>query len=215
LNSKLQTLSSKIYAISPTNIFSKDFSTKLTQVLESGVQIIQLRCKKEKISSQEKIKLKNLVNLIHRSNGICILNDHFSLVEAINADGLHIGQSDIDPVLARRLLPSKIIGISCYQFVELAYLAKKAHLDYVSFGAFDKSSTKKDVSIIKKSEYKKINQFKELPKVIIGGIKNSNFDQSKLSKFDMIAVSSGIFNEKNIPKAIKGLITNTKILEKD
>ena len=199
MNSKLQTLSSKIYAISPTNIFSIDFSSKLTQVLESGVQIIQLRCKKEKI------KLKNLVSLIHRSNGICILNDHFSLVEAINADGLHIGQSDIDPVLARKLLPSKIIGISCYQYVELAYLAKKAHLDYVSFGAFDKSSTKKNVSIIKKSEYKKINQFKELPKVIIGGIKNSNFDQSKLSKFDMIAVSSGIFNEKNIPKAIKGL----------
>ena len=101
MNSKLQTLSSKIYAISPTNIFSKDISTKLTQVLESGVQIIQLRCKKEKISSQEKIKLKNLVSLIHRSNGICIFNDYFSVVEAFNSYCLHICECDLDPALAR------------------------------------------------------------------------------------------------------------------
>ena len=112
-------------------------------VLKTGkVGFFQLRLKsysqKKKIIIGEKIK-----NICKKNKVKFIINDDPLLALKLNADGCHLGQKDMNIKIAKKILCKKIIGITCHNSMNLARKAIKAKADYIAFGAFNKSNTKK------------------------------------------------------------------------
>ena len=117
----------------------------------------------------------------------------------VGADGCHIGQKDMDFISARKILgKNKIIGITCHNSKKLALDAKKYGANYVAFGSFFKSPTKKtafkaNIELLRWAK-KKIN----MPSVAIGGINSSNYKKILSSGASFIACSSYIWNNKKL-----------------
>ena len=188
-----------IYLISPQNISGIEFYRNLNQVLETKkVKYFQLRLKK--IPTSNLIKIARKIKKITKKNKVKLLiNDNPFIAKAVNADGCHIGQKDIDFISSRKILGrKKIIGITCHNSKKLALNAKKIGVDYIAFGAFFKSSTKKtaykaNLAILRWSK-KKIN----IPIVAIGGINSSNYKKILSNGANFIACSSYVWNNNRL-----------------
>ncbi len=116
----------------------------------------------------------------------------------MDADGCHLGQNDMSLLRAREILGKKIIGITCHNSIQLAKTAVKNKADYIAFGAFNFSKTKKikykaNISLLKRS--KKIIK---TPIVAIGGINNNNYKKLLLNKANFLAISGYIWNNKKL-----------------
>ena len=133
-----------IYLISPKKIRSRRFYKDLNNVLKTKkVKYFQLRIKKISFSNLLKIA-KKIKKIVKKYNVKFIINDKPIVAKIIDADGCHIGQKDIDLVIARKILgKNKIIGVTCHNSKKLALNAKKNGANYVAFGSFFKSTTKK------------------------------------------------------------------------
>ena len=133
-----------IYLISPQKIRGLKFYKELNKVLKANkVKYFQLRLKKTSNSNLLKIS-KKVKKIVKRNNVKFIINDKPLVAKMVSADGCHIGQKDIDFISARKILgKNKIIGVTCYNSKKLALKAKKHGANYVAFGSFFKSSTKK------------------------------------------------------------------------
>jgi thiamine-phosphate pyrophosphorylase len=198
-----------IYLLSPQIIRGKNFYYKLNQVLKSKkIEYFQLRLKKT--STLDAIKIGKKVKQITKKNKVKLLiNDSPFIAKIINADGCHIGQKDIDFKSCRKILgKKKIIGVTCHNSKQLALNAKKFGADYIAFGSFFKSLTKKttfkaNLEILRWSK-KKIN----IPTVAIGGINSSNYKKLLSNRADFIACSNYVWNNKKMDPvdAIKNLI---------
>jgi thiamine-phosphate pyrophosphorylase len=188
-----------IYLISPQNIRSSKFYKKLDQVLKTKkVKYFQLRLKKT--PNPNLIKIAKKIKSITKKNKVKLLiNDNPLVAKAINADGCHIGQKDMNYMSGRKILgKKKIIGITCHNSKELALRAKKIGANYIAFGAFFKSSTKKttfkaNLALLRWSK-KKIN----IPVVAIGGINNFNYKKILSNGAKFIACSGYIWNNKKL-----------------
>ena len=188
-----------IYLISPQSIRGAKFYKDLDQVLKSKkINYFQLRLKR--ISTSNLIKIAKKVKKITKKNKVKLLiNDNPFVAKVVNADGCHIGQKDTDIVSCRKILgKKKIIGMTCHNSKKLALNAKKIGVNYVAFGAFFKSSTKKttykaNLALLRWAR-KKIN----IPIVAIGGIKSSNYKKILLNGADFIACSGYIWNNKKL-----------------
>ena len=133
-----------IYLISPRNIRGKNFYNQLNQVLKTKkVKYFQLRLKK--IPTLNLIKISKKVKKITKKNKVKLLiNDNPFVAKIVNADGCHIGQRDMNFIRSRKILGGKkIIGMTCHNSKKLALNAKKIGVNYIAFGVFFKSSTKK------------------------------------------------------------------------
>ncbi len=133
-----------IYLISPQKINGKNFYKQLNKLLETKkVKYFQLRLKK--ISDSNLIKIsKKLKKILKKNNVKFLINDKPLIAKKVNADGCHIGQKDIDLISARKILGGKkIIGVTCHNSKKLASIAIKQGANYVAFGSFFKSLTKK------------------------------------------------------------------------
>ena len=187
-----------IYLVSPNKIKNKDFYTKLKQVLSSKkVSFFQLRLKKEKIRNKIYIG-KKIKKICKKYKVKFLINDDPKLAKKVDADGCHLGQKDMNILKARKILKNKIIGITCHNSI---YLAKKAIGDganYLAFGAFYSSKTKK---IKYRASLKILSLAKKLtntPIVAIGGIKDTNYKKLLLNKANFLAISSYIWNNKKL-----------------
>ena len=188
-----------IYLISPQNIRSSKFYKKLDQVLRTKkVKYFQLRLKKT--PNPNLIKIAKKIKSITKKNKVKLLiNDNPFVAKAINADGCHIGQKDMNYMSGRKILgKKKIIGITCHNSKKLALRAKKIGANYIAFGAFFKSSTKKtkynaNLALLRWSK-KKIN----IPVVAIGGINNSNYKKILSNGAKFIACSGYVWNNKKL-----------------
>ena len=188
-----------IYLISPQIIRGLKFYKELDQVLKTNkVKYFQLRLKK--ISDQNLLKVsKKIKKIVKRNNVKFLINDKPNIAKMINADGCHIGQKDINYVNARKILgKNKIIGVTCHNSKKLALKAKKHGANYIAFGSFFKSATKKSIfkanlEILHWSK-KKIN----MPSVAIGGINSSNYKKILSSGANLIACSSYVWNNRNL-----------------
>ncbi len=195
-----------IYLIIGEDDFNQEsFNDNINACLNNNVNIFQLRFKNEAFFNDNEVKIIDFIKKIQANKKLCLINNFFWLVDKFNVDGLHVGQADISVIAARYLFPKKIIGVSCYKYSSLANDAYMGGADYVSFGAYNKSSTKTSASIIPKDAYKKINSFDLLPKALIGGITENNITNNEAKLFDMIAISKGLLQRNNIQKALKGL----------
>ena len=197
-----------IYLISPNKIKNEEFYTNLNQVLSSKkVSFFQLRLKKEKIINRIYIG-KKIKKICKKYKVKFLINDDPILAKKINADGCHLGQKDISILNARKILKNKIIGITCHNSINLAKKAISSGANYLAFGAFYSSKTKKTKY---KASLKILSLAKKLtntPVVAIGGIKDTNYKKLLLNKANFLAISSYIWNNKKLnPKeAINKLI---------
>ena len=197
-----------IYLISPNKIIGNKFYQDLSSVLNTKkVSFFQLRLKKETIKNKLIIgkKIKKICK-IYKVN--FLINDDPKLAKKLNADGCHLGQNDISVEKSRKILGNKkIIGLTCHNSKFLLINALKKKLDYVALGSFFKTKTKKtkykaNLSILKWYKYRY-----NLPIVVIGGINNRNYKKLLLNQADFLAISSYIWNNKNLKplQAIKKL----------
>ena len=192
-----------IYLISPNRISGENFYTNLSNVLNSGrVSFFQLRLKKA--TNLNKLIIGRKIKRICKKYKVkFLINDEPQLAKKLNADGCHLGQKDMDILEARKILKNKIIGITCHNSIKLAKKAVKNGADYLAFGAFYKTKTKKiehyaDTRIL---NWSKKNVKK--PVVAIGGITNKNFTNLIKNGANFVAVSSFIWKNHNNIKTIK------------
>jgi len=196
-----------VYLISPNKIDNEDFYTDLSLVLESRkVSFFQLRLKNEKIKNELKIG-KRIKKICKKFNVKFLVNDNPMLAKKLNADGCHLGQKDMDILKAKKILKNKIIGITCHNSISLAKKAIAAGADYLAFGAFYASKTKKIEFKANLKILKLAKKITSTPIVAIGGIKLSNYKKLLLNKANFLAISGYIWNNKKYKplEAIKKL----------
>lgn len=149
---------------------------------------------------EKAIKLRELTN---KYNVTFVINDRIDIAMLVDADGVHIGQSDIDAVSARKLLgDNKIIGVSARNLQE-AKIAKENGADYLGIGAMFSTSTKSDAKLVSFNTLEEIIKEVNLPFVLIGGITLDNVKKLKHFKPDGYALVSGILGTDDISKRVE------------
>ena len=187
-----------IYLISPERIRGIKFYKELNKVLKTNkVKYFQLRLKRT--SNTNLLKISKKVKKIAKKNNVkFLINDKPLVAKKVSADGCHIGQKDMNFISSRKILKNKIIGITCHNSKKLALIAENYGANYIAFGSFFKSHTKKtavkaNLAILRWAK-KKIN----IPTVAIGGIDSSNYKKILLNGANYIACSSYVWNNKKL-----------------
>ena len=136
-----------------------------------------------------------------------LINDDVLLAKKLNTDGCHLGQKDMKIIEARKIIKKKIIGVTCHNSIKLAKSAIKNKADYLAFGAFNFSKTKKTKYKANLILLKKIKKITNTPIVAIGGINSENYKKLLLNKANFLAISGYIWNNKKLKpmEAIKKL----------
>ena len=109
---------------------------------QKRVSFFQLRLKKESFKNKLLIGRK-IKKICKNFNVKFLINDDVYLAKKLEADGCHLGQKDLSIFEARKIIGNKIIGITCHNSIRLAKIALKNKADYLAFGAFNSSKTKK------------------------------------------------------------------------
>ncbi len=193
-----------IYLISP-NIVNEDFYNKLRLVIDTNkVSFFQLRLKKYSMS-QKLLIGKKIQKICKKKKIKFIVNDDPLLAKKLNADGCHLGQNDMPLKDARKIIGRKIIGVTCHNSIQLAKKAIKEGADYLAFGAFYGSNTKKTKFIASTKILNETKKLTKIPLVAIGGINSKNYKNLLLNKANFLAISGYIWNNKKYKptKAIK------------
>ena len=120
------------------------------------------------------------------------------LAKKLNADGCHLGQSDMKISEARKLIGKKTIGITCHNSIKHAKTAIKNKADYLAFGAFNSSKTKKVKYRASINLLKKARKITKIPIVAIGGINYLNYKKLLLNKANFLAISGYIWKNKKL-----------------
>ena len=170
------------------------------EALEGGATFLQLR---EKNLDSEHVleEAKELQGLCRKYGVPFIINDNVDVALAMGADGIHVGQHDMEAGDVRRLLgPDKILGVSA-QTVEQAVLAEKRGADYLGVGAVFPTGSKDDAEEVSHDTVRAICEAVSIPVVAIGGISQKNVMQLSGTGICGIAVISAIFAQKDIREA--------------
>ena len=185
-----------VYLISPNKIENDKFYTNLSLVLKSEkVSFFQLRLKDE--TNQNKLIIgKKIRHICTKYKVKFLVNDDPLLAKKLNADGCHLGQGDMDLTKARKILKNKIIGVTCHNSIKLAKKGIAAGANYLAFGAFYSTQTKKVKYKASLKILRSIKKITSLPIVAIGGIKLNNYKKLLLNKANFLAISGYIWNNK-------------------
>lgn len=177
---------------------------QVEKAINGGATIVQLR---EKNLDEENFlnEALEIQKLCRKYNILFVVNDNVEIARKINADGVHVGQSDMEAVNVRAMLGSdKILGVSA-QTVEQALLAEKQGADYLAVGAVFPTGSKADADDVSYETLKAICEAVSIPVVAIGGISASNVSALKDSGISGIGVISAIFAAEDIESATKRL----------
>ena len=174
------------------------------QVADGGASIVQLRnkltSKRDLIAAASKIR-----EICAKAGILFIVNDHVDVALASDADGVHLGQTDIPLTLAREILPpDKLIGCSA-RSVEKAIQAQEEGADYLGVGSIYPSSTKLNAKVIGLEGLREIRNAITLPIVAIGGISEINANEVFEHGADCLAVISAVSNTEDIKAATNKL----------
>jgi len=185
-----------IYLVSPNKITNNNFYKDLVNVFKSNkISFFQLRLKNTK--KERKILIgKKVKKICKKYNVKFLINDEPDLAKKLNTDGCHLGQKDMNINEARKILKNKIIGITCHNSIKLAKIAIDNNADYIAFGAFNDSKTKKARYKAKINILLSIKKMTNIPVVAIGGINSKNYKKLILNKANFLAISGYIWNNK-------------------
>lgn len=188
-----------LYAITDEKLIAAErFRDAIESALQGGVRIIQYRDKSD--NQQKRLQQARIIRtLCTRYQATCIINDDIELAMAVDADGIHLGKDDAALSEARQALgDDAIIGISCYDDIELAVAAEKNSADYVAFGTMFPSPTKPEAVCAGPDIIAQSKQRLNIPVCAIGGITDDNIQQLIQHQADMAAVISSLFATDDI-----------------
>ena len=188
----------KLYLVTDSDILKgRDFYKCIEEAMKAGVTMIQLREKNTdgKEFLEKALKLRELTR---KYNVTFIINDRVDIALLSDADGVHVGQSDIDADSVRKLIgKDKIIGVSARSVAE-AKKAKADGADYIGIGAMFSTSTKLDAKDVSFDTLREMTSQVDIPFVLIGGITLDNVYQLKVFNPDGYAIVSGILKSDSI-----------------
>lgn len=199
-----------VYAVTDRSwLNGESLYSQVEKALKGGATFIQLREKEldEEHFLKEAVEIKELCK---RYQVPFVINDNVEIALKMDADGVHVGQSDMEAGSVRaRLGKDKIIGVSA-QTVEQALLAEEHGADYIGVGAVFPTGTKLDAVEVGYDRLREICNAVHIPVVAIGGITRDNIIQLKGSGVSGVAIVSAIFASKDIEAATKELCNKTK-----
>lgn len=190
-----------LYAVTDRSwLKGETLDSQVERAMKGGATMIQLR-EKELSAGEFLAEAKMIKEVCARYHVPFLINDNVEIAAAVDADGVHVGQSDMEAGdVRRRLGEGKIIGVSA-QTVEQALLAEKHGADYLGVGAVFPTGTKKDASDVSYETLKAICEAVTIPVVAIGGITADNMTRLEGSGICGVAVVSAIFAQADIEAA--------------
>lgn len=190
-----------LYAVTDRSwLGGETLRSQVERALKGGATFIQLR-EKELNEGDFLEEAKEIQKLCREYHVPFVINDNVEIAAAIGADGVHVGQSDMEAGdVRRRLGPDKIIGVSA-QTAEQALRAQEHGADYLGVGAVFPTGSKADATEVSRETLKEICRAVDIPVIAIGGIGRENVMELKGSGICGIAVISAIFAQKDIEAA--------------
>ena len=193
----------EIYLLTPPRIDDLGSFAKTLEVVLKTAPIASLQIRLKDTPRADIIEIANtLIPIAHKHDTIVLINDDPQIALETDADGVHLGQSDMNINLAREVLnDNAIVGITCHNSKELAFRACSDGTDYVAFGAFYETSTKPGAQPADLEILTWWHEAVEIPCVAIGGINPENAKHVIEAGADFIAVSSGVWDWPGGPVA--------------
>lgn len=192
-----------LYAITPDEADTAELLRKVRLALSGGARILQYRNK----AATAALRLEQasaLRGLTREFSVHLIINDDALLARQVDADGVHLGGNDGSLTTARAQLGDvKLIGVSCYNRLDLAYEAVHQGADYLAFGSFFASTVKPHAVTAPLGLLRQARREIELPLVAIGGITEKNGAQLLEAGADALAVISAVFDANDIQNAVR------------
>ncbi len=199
-----------LYAVTDRSwLGSETLGNAVEKALQGGATLVQLR-EKELENGKFLEEAKEIKALCKKYHAPFVINDNVDIAIAVDADGVHVGQNDMEAGNVRELIGrDKILGVSA-QTVEQAILAEKKGADYLGVGAVFPTGSKSDADYVSYETLKEICKAVSIPVVAIGGISKDNIMELSGSGICGIAVISAIFAQPDIVKATAQLKELTK-----
>lgn len=178
------------------NKTEEEFLKTIEESIKGGVSLVQLREKNLNDEEFLKIALK-LKKILKKYKIPLIINDNVKIAKKIDADGVHVGQDDLEAKKAREILgENKIIGVSAHNIQE-AKKAEEDGADYIGCGTIFKSPTKSDATILTKKDLIDVVNTVTIPVVYIGGITENNIKELENTGIKGVSVVSAIMESEN------------------
>lgn len=199
-----------LYLVTDRSWLGEDtLASQVETAIKAGVTFVQLR--EKELPFEEFVAQAWAVKAVTDRYGIpFVINDSIEVMKAVDADGIHVGQHDLDEGNVRKQLrPDQILGVSV-ETVEQALEAQALGADYLGVGAVFPTSTKSDADSVTYSTLKAICSAVHIPVVAIGGITAANLMELEGSGISGIAVISAILAQKDIGTATKELLLLTE-----
>lgn len=195
-----------LYLITPDDAETASFLAKVLPLLGHRIAMLQYRNKLAN-ADQMREQAKTLLSHCRKFNTAFIINDDLALALELSADGVHLGEHDASPAVARKLLGSTaIVGVSCYDSIALAIKAAADGADYIAFGAVYPSATKPGARTAGLELFSQAASLK-IPMVAIGGITPDNAAQTLAAGADFLAVIGAVFDAADPEIEVKKFIS--------
>ena len=203
----------RLYAVTD-RAWAEDEAALLRQIeaaVRGGAGVVQLREKRLDDAAFLE-EAKRFTALCRRLGAVSIINDRVEIALESGADGVHVGQSDLEAGRARALLgPGKIVGVSAHSRSE-ALRAQAAGADYLGCGAAFATGTKSDARPIPRETIRAVTAAVDIPVVAIGGVGRENILELRGLGLSGVAVVSGIFGQRDVEAAARELLELSKRL---
>ena len=207
---KKENLDYTLYLCTDRELMSTDtLEEAVEEAILGGVTMVQLR--EKNCSSKEFYETALRIKKITDTYGLPLLiNDRVDIALAVDADGVHVGQSDLPVSVARKILgKDKIIGVSARNVAQ-AQEAEQNGADYLGVGAMYATGTKKDAKVTSREELLKIREAVKIPIVVIGGINQKTLSNFKGIGINGLPVVSAVIAAKDIKAAAAEMVQKFK-----
>ena len=201
----MKNLDLSLYLVTDKSDDVEKFLNTIEEAIKGGVTVVQIREKTADTLDFYNLALK-VKEITTKYNIPLIINDRVDIALAIDADGVHVGQSDMPCDVTRRLIgEDKILGVSAATVNE-AKKAQKDGADYIGTGAVFPTQTKDDADSVTKQELKDIVESIDIPVVAIGGINLDNAHELTDTGIAGLSVVSAIMSSENPKKSSQELL---------
>lgn len=192
----------KLYLVTDYRIPFNELLEKTKEALIGGVSIVQYRAKNKETKEMCK-EAKALKKLCDEFGALFLVNDRIDVALAVKANGVHIGQDDMEVSIAREIMPKDaVIGVTVHNKEE-ALKAIKEGADNLGVGALFSTNSKDDATLMTLEALREIKSVSNIPLYGIGGITPYNLNKDILENLDGVAVISALLNSDNIREKSK------------